>query len=52
MNLTYTFANKLFSKERIKELNVQINKNLIKEWLISENIYDQEIREDDFKTFK
>jgi len=30
MNLTYTFANKLFSKERIKELNEQINKNLIK----------------------
>ena len=30
----------------------RINKNLIKEWLISENIYDQEIREDDFKTFK
>ena len=30
MNLTYAFANQLFSKEKIRELNEQIDKNLIK----------------------
>ena len=30
MNVTYTFAKQLFSKDQIKELNEQIDKNLIK----------------------
>ena len=30
MNVTYTFAKNLFSEEKIKELNEQINKNFIK----------------------